>query len=107
MMADPAPITTPVVQHLPFEVRVERWFQSREMWNYIFGLVMSLGPVILNSLGGLGLTPVELLVWTLVVNVAMSAAGLYFKNASVAVVGTKDDVASAATAPEPVKVPGP
>ena len=94
-------------QHVPFEVAVIRWFQSREIWTYICGLVLTLAPIVTNSLSSLGLTPIELLVWTLCVQVAVSSAGLYFKNQSSAVIGSKNDVAASNAAPAPTSAPTP
>jgi hypothetical protein len=91
-------MSDPVFQALPFEVTVMRWFHSKEIWTYIAGLVLNIGPIVLQGLGTLGLPPSTLLIYLMIVNALVYSAGIYNKNQSSAVIGSKDDVA-AATAP--------
>lgn len=77
---------------LPFVVTVERWFQSKEMWNYIAGLALIICPIIADKIGSLGLPDGWLLLWTVLVALASYSAGMYLKYQSNAVIGTKSDV---------------
>lgn len=87
------PAATP--QELPFHVKIVRWFQSGVIWVFIAGMVMNLGPLALSSLGSLNLSSQEQFWYSIIVNGLLYAAGAYIHNQSVAVIGSKSDVAAA------------
>ncbi len=76
-------------------VTVKRWFSSKEMWNYIAGLALVITPIAANQVGNLGLSPVALLTWTVVINIVSYSAGMYLKTTSKTVVANKETVEDA------------
>lgn len=89
------PFGNPVGEIQIFNVKVVRWWRSREIWNYIAGLVLTVAPIVADNIGGLGLSPMALLVWSIGVQIATHSAGFYFKMTSTKVIGGAADVSVA------------
>ncbi len=76
-------------------VNIRRWWSSREMWNYIAGLALVITPIAANQVGNLGLSPVALLTWTVVINIVSYSAGMYLKTTGKTVIANKAQVEDA------------
>lgn len=83
----------------PFAIRVRRWYRDPTQWTFIAGFVLSLGPIILEQLGLLGLTGQQQFVAILVINALVHSAGAFLNYQSTHVIGTKDEVAASGVAP--------
>lgn len=40
------------------------WYKSRELWSHFLGLIAILAPIILDNIGMLGLSPWQVMYWT-------------------------------------------
>jgi len=90
--------TAPVVQTLPFPVKVVRWFASPVMWVFIAGMVANVGTIVLSMVGTLGLNPTQELIALIAGNAILYAAGAYLKYQGTSVVGDSTDVANTGSA---------
>lgn len=81
---------------LPFVVRIHRWYASPTQWTFVAGLVLNIGPIVLQSLGLLHLTDAQMFTGQIGVNAALYAAGAYLHYQSTTVIGSKADVEAAA-----------
>jgi hypothetical protein len=86
-----APVTlitqTPVGNEI--EIRLRRWFQTREFWVNLAGWVATVGPIALTMLGTLNLSAVALFIWTIVLQTMLFAANQFLKNTSKSIVVDK------------------
>lgn len=84
-------------------VIVKRWWQSTEIWNAIFGIVLATittvigvlaiaAPIALTYLNELGLTPFRTMVLAIVLNLIIQGNQVFLKLRSTSMIGTKTDV---------------
>jgi hypothetical protein len=81
---------------------MKRWYHSRTIWlNLTSGLVdlvavlaaviVSVAPQALSMISTIGLTPVQLMVWTLGLNVLVKLANIWLRHNSPAAILNKDE----------------
>jgi len=78
---------TPVGNEI--EIRLRRWFQTREFWLNLAGWVASIFPIMLQLLGTLNLSPWAFVIWTVTLQTALFFANQYLKNTSKSIVVDK------------------
>lgn len=74
----PTPVVITNMPELPF-IKVVRWFRSREVIGYMANAVVIVVPLVLAKIGTLGLTDLQLLVWTIVATLGLNGAQTYLK----------------------------
>jgi hypothetical protein len=89
----------PTYQALPFPVRVKRWFEDPTQWTMVAGLVSTLGPIALNSIGLLHLSDQQTFFAIVCLNAALWGAGAWLNYWSSHVIGNKDEVSASKASP--------